>query len=226
MKRDLTKVPSILKPDDYVNGMILPIEKKFLLWSLEQVDKRFHDENPTFLEIGLQKAKTSKMMVQAINRIGLKSSYFGCDPNPRCGMHWNVKVMGNAGVCKPHFVNGYSAEMGDKIPEKLHWVFIDGCHCWECLYDDFRIYAPRVVPGGYVIAHDIYAATEPTAFGRRKKTQRVKCQFRQKTSIWQLERSVKMFEESEAFKRFEVVIRIFMDPRDDDRGTIVAYVAR
>lgn len=52
----------------------------------------------------------------------------------------------------------------DKIPEKLSFVYIDGCHDFEHPNREWNILFPRVVSGGWVAIDDI----EPSSNGPRE----------------------------------------------------------
>jgi hypothetical protein len=33
-------------------------------------------------------------------------------------------------------------------------LFIDGCHCYNCVTDDFMLYSPKLAPKGFLLFHD------------------------------------------------------------------------
>lgn len=33
-------------------------------------------------------------------------------------------------------------------------LFIDGCHCYNCVVDDFLLYSPKVAQNGFILFHD------------------------------------------------------------------------
>jgi len=36
----------------------------------------------------------------------------------------------------------------------VYWIFIDGCHCRECVTDELAAWAPIIEPGGFICCHD------------------------------------------------------------------------
>jgi hypothetical protein len=52
------------------------------------------------------------------------------------------------------FINELSYKAVQWLPSELHWVFLDGCHCYECVWRDIAVYAPRLVHGGELVFHD------------------------------------------------------------------------
>lgn len=38
--------------------------------------------------------------------------------------------------------------------DRVVWLFVDGCHCEECVTRDIEAWVPKVVPGGLVLFHD------------------------------------------------------------------------
>jgi hypothetical protein len=41
--------------------------------------------------------------------------------------------------------------------EHLDWVYIDGCHEYECIQHDLEVSLPKVKQGGYILGHDFNA---------------------------------------------------------------------
>lgn len=64
----------------------------------------------------------------------------------------------------PHcrLVQGPSADVAPLVPSPIHWLFIDGCHCHDCVAKDTELYYPKLAPGGYLAYHD----ASPKAQGR------------------------------------------------------------
>jgi len=54
------------------------------------------------------------------------------------------------------FLNGLSTDPDiiGKVPDKVHFLFIDACHCKEHVYQDLVNYTPKLVKGGCVALHD------------------------------------------------------------------------
>jgi hypothetical protein len=59
-------------------------------------------------------------------------------------------IMPNGGT----FYSGDSREIFESIPNGFHVLFIDACHCNNCVMLDFLNYGPKVVSGGWVLFHD------------------------------------------------------------------------
>lgn len=60
------------------------------------------------------------------------------------------------GVDGIEFVDGMSTDPAiiARIPDKVHFLFIDACHCKEHVYQDLMNYTPKLVAGGCVALHD------------------------------------------------------------------------
>ena len=59
-------------------------------------------------------------------------------------------------VAEIQFIDGLSTDPDviAQIPDEVHFLFIDACHCKEHVYQDLVNYTPKVVQGGYVALHD------------------------------------------------------------------------
>lgn len=45
-------------------------------------------------------------------------------------------------------------------PESIDFVYLDGCHRYESVYEDLRLWWPKVKPGGLLAGHDIICPHE------------------------------------------------------------------
>ena len=54
------------------------------------------------------------------------------------------------------FLDGLSTDITiiEKVPDEVHFLFIDACHCKEHVYQDLKNYTPKLVKGGCVALHD------------------------------------------------------------------------
>lgn len=67
-----------------------------------------------------------------------------------------------------YFLEGSSHDrvIIDCVPDDIAWLYIDGCHCYDCAYDDIQLWVPKVALGGYVLFHDC---------ANRQDNKRVEC---------------------------------------------------
>lgn len=42
------------------------------------------------------------------------------------------------------------------------WIFIDGCHCYECVSSEIVAWKDRILPGGLIVFHDVDSRYEKT----------------------------------------------------------------
>ena len=53
-------------------------------------------------------------------------------------------------------VVGRSEVIGRAWNTQLSLIFIDGSHAYESVLNDYQIWAKHVLPGGYLVFHDIF----------------------------------------------------------------------
>jgi MMP 1-O-methyltransferase len=53
-------------------------------------------------------------------------------------------------------VVGHSALIGSVWKTPLSLIFIDGSHAYESVLNDYNIWANNLIPGGYLLFHDIF----------------------------------------------------------------------
>lgn len=105
-----------------------------------------------FVEVGVATGRTSWEACHHILSRNVEFTYFGVDPNPK----------GLISIPWPQFnlIKERSVDAIKMLP-MCHWMFIDGCHCENCVRDDMVAYDSKLVDGGYMLFHD----TLPTAQG-------------------------------------------------------------
>jgi hypothetical protein len=60
---------------------------------------------------------------------------------------------------KVRFIRKPSVEAAGEIPDELDFVYLDGCHEYECVKKDLEVYYPKVRVGGFLCGHDFWANT-------------------------------------------------------------------
>ncbi len=52
---------------------------------------------------------------------------------------------------------GHSAVIGGAWQTPLSLIFIDGSHAYESVLSDYNVWAKNLIPGGYLLFHDIFS---------------------------------------------------------------------
>jgi hypothetical protein len=158
--------PTIVDIAHYKQGTTTRGDLSAILATLEKASElpapRF------FVEFGTHLAGTSKVIIQALNELQCASVFAGMDiakpqDHARGGKFvardmWEQECSGIAsiGPCKARFIEGQSFELAKTINDPVTWVFVDGCHCYDCVAKDIQSWGEKVVPGGYLLAHDCH----------------------------------------------------------------------
>lgn len=127
-------------------GLVTELDAELIGTLLDETARSFAPEPITILEIGVREGQTGRGMARLLADRGSAYRYIGIDNNRDLGT-------------KPPFpgaelVIGDSAEVFEKIPNALHFVLLDGCHCVNHVVLDFLHYGSKVVPGGVIVLHD------------------------------------------------------------------------
>lgn len=132
-------------------------EREILVDSLRSVATSRQVSSGTFVELGVKRADTSAYLYTLLSSWRRDFSYYGVDVDQRSQKHWEKKV-------QPLVTNGRSAEFvlassevasaAEWALRPLAWVFIDACHCFECVNQDIDKWGSRIVPFGHVVVHD------------------------------------------------------------------------
>jgi predicted O-methyltransferase YrrM len=78
--------------------------------------------------------------------------------------HWRRSMIGSGLEASVVGVVGDSATVASRWSTPLAFCFIDGGHGQEPAWADFRGWAPRVAPGGWLAIHDVFP--DPSDGGR------------------------------------------------------------
>jgi SAM-dependent methyltransferase len=142
------RMPGILYEDDW----------ECLIWSVRLVLHRFRERTArlNFCEVGCAEGGTSAGVLALLDAES-EGDYrlFGIDCEA---------LMGPPRIAHERFeyLRGFSfaPETLARVPPLLHWVFIDACHCAECVTRDAGNFAPRLPQGGLLVFHDASPATQ------------------------------------------------------------------
>jgi len=109
--------------------------------------------NPVFVEVGINRARTSASIMKTLNALKIKSKLVCVDKSLYAQKCWKTKCQDRVGFCASEFILSDSWSFTPK-EKNLAWVFIDACHCYECVKRDIEHWAPLVMPGGFLLFHD------------------------------------------------------------------------
>jgi hypothetical protein len=146
-------------------------ERQCLLRSLELASLAPVDtERRNFVELGVFKGLTSRIIIRALTDLKCKSSFYAVDLDqeswdeinrklggwkPSGEFHKNCADVLNTEYCNAMFVAGDSTQFSSNFSdESISWCFIDACHCYECVMKDLVAYTPKVVKGGFILLDD------------------------------------------------------------------------
>jgi len=131
-------------------GLISETDGKVIEKTIDLICKEWDDEIINICEIGLYNCETSIGIMNYYwqhHITDIKSiNYTGIDNNKD---KW---------IIAPdwmNFISGNSNEVYNQLGDNSqHLIFIDGCHNFPSVIQDFFCYAPKVKVGGYLAFHD------------------------------------------------------------------------
>ena len=116
---------------------------------LEQVlDQLIHPGTVRVLEIGMHDGGTAKGIEAYLHAHGTRLEYWGIDPDD--GKSRPRYIPENATI-----ITGDSAEVFTQVPDGMHLVWVDGCHCFNHVVLDTLHYEGKVSNFGFMCFHDI-----------------------------------------------------------------------
>jgi len=110
------------------------------------------------VEIGVFEGFTTRLLAEASDT---DATVYGVDPffSGRVGISWGRKITETYN--HTHIKNGklkliptLSTEVGEQVPDKIDYVFIDGDHSLRVFTEDWTYWSVRVRTGGIIALHD------------------------------------------------------------------------
>lgn len=139
--------------------ILFDLDKQFLVESLDLLFSRSKDKKHlNFVECGVAQGGTSALMIGHIKKKqaiqGFTFTYYGVDPGDRAfGKSLPLDKFESPEF---KFVKGltFQPEVLAQVPEEIDWLFIDACHCYNCVKEDAELYLPRLSAIGVAAFHD------------------------------------------------------------------------
>src|SRR5258706_2616834 len=128
-------------------GLITPTDATILENALLRICGDFPDETISIVEIGVCHGDTARGIKGYMDGLNRSFVYFGVDN----GRDRNIDAPFQGAT----MVLGDSSEIYMYIPESIHFVLIDGCHCVNHAMLDFLHFGYKVKIGGMALFHDV-----------------------------------------------------------------------
>jgi len=133
-------------------GSITKLDQEVIIETIRKATETF--KNPVFVEVGICRAQTSRAIMETLNGLKVKSKLICIDKNLKSQKCWKTKCQDRVGFCASEFILSDSWSFTPK-EKNLAWVFIDACHCYECVKKDIEHWAPLVAKNGFLVFHDV-----------------------------------------------------------------------
>jgi len=127
---------------------------------LKQLINKFGDKELIGCEVGVWRGYNSKLILKNLNMgcLYLVDPYIADDDKAGCSKdkqrmndnlcHW-IQGVGNA---HPHYMKSTDMDLSEDM---FDFVYLDGCHKYDVLSEELRLFYPAVVSGGMLAGHDI-----------------------------------------------------------------------
>lgn len=133
-------------------GLITEVDARLLERSLDEVLGAFRDRRVVIVEIGVCHGDTSRGIKDWMNARTNNWEYRGVDN----GRDREIVPPFDGAIL--HL--GPSEEVYMHLPEQVHFVMADGCHCVNHVMLDFLHYGDRLATGGLIYFHDASPYTQ------------------------------------------------------------------
>lgn len=154
-----------LRTDDpdfkWLGGANQEPERQALIRTIELASE-LQIENPAFVELGTFKGIKARNFIVALNKLNCVSKFFSVDLNPFIKhlnfyprVEWEKRCNDIEGVCVAKFLEGQTVDMAPLFKDsEIAWLFVDACHCYECVSSEIMLYTPKLAVGSFMLFHD------------------------------------------------------------------------
>ena len=122
----------------------------------ESVLSAWEKASGCYVEIGTNKAKGTAALMQLFSRYQLTATIHTIDLAEYAQAAFLAQWKKFGVDLDVFFLYGSShdPEIIDRVKEGICWLWIDGCHCFDCVSTDIELWFPKVVDGGFILFHD------------------------------------------------------------------------
>jgi len=108
------------------------------------------------VEIGTNKGKSLVCLLQAMGHQNSRRAVYCIDPYENAQHYFQHRVDKFAGAIPVEHIRlcSQDPEAARQVEEQIAWLFLDGCHCYDCVLKDLDLWVPKVIRGGVVVLHD------------------------------------------------------------------------
>ena len=147
--------PARLKIDPLADARrrsIMAEEERAALFRAVRACERF-DGKLVVVEIGVKRAGTSRLLLAELSALGRPADLIGVDIASAAKSWWARRMPKSDGPVRARFVQlkGYKAAA---MIDNVALLFLDGCHCFECVHAEIKAWRLRVRVGGFMVFHD------------------------------------------------------------------------
>lgn len=122
-------------------GAITTVDAKVM----DDILDTWQNEPIRVLEIGVWNGQTARGIKERCNKNGCVVDYWGIDAKP---------FDGPIPPWIDHYILSSSEDAVDLVQVNFHFIFVDGCHCFNHVVLDAVNYGPKVIHGGIIAFHD------------------------------------------------------------------------
>lgn len=107
------------------------------------------------VEIGVKRAGTSLLLLSELDAMGREADLYGVDVASSAKNWWGRRMPSKAGVVRTKFLHAKGFKAADHFAQdSVSLVFLDGCHCYDCVFAEISAWRLCVRVGGFMVFHD------------------------------------------------------------------------
>ena len=134
-------------------------EVYYLCRALQEIRKC---QSRLFIELGVLSAQGTVRLSSFISELYNSFRYIGVDYNSLKDVshRWIRKTKNLFTTGRVMFIHGKSDFVGNNLDASIAFIFIDACHCYECVKKDIAAWRDKIELGGYMTFHDTGAKVQ------------------------------------------------------------------
>lgn len=161
------------------------------------------EKGGAFVEVGVNKAKSTACIYQVLSMLKANRNVYSVDATEEAHKWWKDRQRFND-TCATKFILGksQSKETVASVLHEIGWLYIDACHCYDCVCGDIEAWALKVMRYGYIVFHDTSIASN--------KNKATYCINSGKKRLWGVKKAI--LESEIMSKKYELVESVERKP--------------
>jgi len=140
---------------DIKSRLVTHKEQELLKKSILTTLCNFKNQSVVFVELGVKRAVTSLYLYVLLSFMKVNFELYCIDSDPRSFIYFKKNLQDKITKANPaKFFEMSTVDAAQIIDILPNWIFVDACHCFECVTIDINLWGAKLKEKGHLVLHD------------------------------------------------------------------------